>query len=126
MELDIKYQPQNALRYCYFDQCWVREIQMDGLWFCFYSKFQERLEDTQISQDLKGFKNINFPAQVLGVDKQHPKEFRGYIHICWSDHLPKSGGFMGLRHPPSFWIMMLLKPVGNDDSKMPVIYDIVK
>lgn len=96
---------------------------MDGVWFCFYSKFQERLDEPQINHNMEEFKKIHFPAQLQEMGKQHPKEFQGYIHICWSDYLPKSGGFMGLKHPPSFWRVMMMKPVGN--VEMPNVYDLI-
>jgi len=102
----------------------VREVQMDGVWFCFYSKFQERLEEPQITHSLEEFKKSNFSSHLKYQEQHQPKEYQDYIHVCWTDHLPKSGGFMGLQNPPSFWRTALMKPVGK--VEVPVIYDIVK
>jgi len=102
---------------------------MDGVWFCFYSKLQERLDENQMHSILTEFTNMGFANMIKQAGASQPKIYRGYIHICWSDYYPKSSGIMGnpLQHTAAYWRMATIKPVEEPVRQAaPIKYTVVE
>lgn len=101
---------------------------MDGVWYCFYSRLKERLEEGAIEERLADLKNLRFADVVKQLKQALPKEYHGYAHICWEDFIPKSAGFIGNAKgsPPAYWKIMMIGPVKEDPHQPPPIqYNLV-
>lgn len=126
MVIDIKYNPYNDLRWCEFDQCWVREILTNGIWYLFYSSDKARLEQNQLKHTLEKMKGMNFHNTIAQLAHQVPKEYQGYCHIYWDDFSPKSGGILKEGCPAAYWKSVLQWPTPGKQPTPPVNYEIVK
>lgn len=124
MEIDIEYQPHNDLRFCKLDQCWVREILTDGVWYCFYSSNKARLEKGNLKHTLEKMKEINFNDMVHQLSSRVTEEFKGYCHVLWEDFWPKSAGMMS-GGKTAWWSIFLMWPAPHKPSTPPINYQIV-
>ena len=124
-EPNIKFDTWNDIRYDSNDKCWVRELEINGAWFCFYSKDKSRLIDENLSKDIRNclIKN-GMPQMILAAAKEFPVEYRRYMHVSWDDYDPPSAGFYGPL--PINWKLFVILMIQQPPPPVtPAIYTIV-
>ena len=118
-EPNIKFDTWNVIRYDSNDKCWVRELEINGAWFCFYSKDKSRLIDDNLSKDIRGCIIKNYmPQLIIRNASLFPEEYRGYMHIIWDDYNPPSAGFYGSL--PINWKFFIVLMMAGPETPPPI------
>jgi len=108
VDVQVNNNECNELRWDPNDKCWVREILVNGAWFCFYSAVKERLTDKEMGVIIKNrILGYGLPDIVNLNAKYFSVEQRGYMHVIWDDYYPQTGAFKD-QYPVNWHLFVII------------------